>query len=448
MDPLTYGADDQFEDASELPDTQETFDYDSEDEVTDFVRENVRKYSGIIEDKPKKKKRPKSFSFFSAEKKEKLRANILKGKPKRNKVIIAEAEKTIHELEQETQYIDQEEEDLALRKMPQHEWVSCQYKTATFCMICGKLTSQLGEVPIDDQNNVPAYVYRQGPNVSREGLRCQICLMNIHIECLEKAQSAKISMACIGRPDPRSQAGHFIREGIGNFNFSRHLSICDTSKFSHRDSLTSVDPLDQIDESYKILKQGKALRLVQTGEDVREGKSAKKSIADPVFWKSLFMKRGSIAPDAALGVRREKKGFFGKLGSRSLKIPKSVDKQPYCALYGFDAREKHDISLRPGDKVYVFDSKDDNWWFGRKEPINQGMVGYFPAKFVMKIEETEKPFLVVKHCFGNSRRKELKAKENTIVMVNYAQPIQRDDCLFVRSLDGEGFVPKDVIKPI
>ena len=28
-------------------------------------------------------------------------------------------------------------------------------------MICGKLTSQLGEVPIDDQNNVPAYVYRQ-----------------------------------------------------------------------------------------------------------------------------------------------------------------------------------------------------------------------------------------------------------------------------------------------
>ena len=28
-------------------------------------------------------------------------------------------------------------------------------------MVCGKLTSQLGEVPIDEQNNVPAYVYRQ-----------------------------------------------------------------------------------------------------------------------------------------------------------------------------------------------------------------------------------------------------------------------------------------------
>ena len=46
--------------------------------------------------------------------------------------------------------------------------------------------------------------------------------MNIHIECLEKAQSAKISMACIGRPDPRSQAGHFIREGVRTSFFDPH----------------------------------------------------------------------------------------------------------------------------------------------------------------------------------------------------------------------------------
>ena len=44
--------------------------------------------------------------------------------------------------------------------------------------------------------------------------------------------------------------------------------------------------------------------------------------------------------------------------------------------------------------------------------------GFFPAKFVMKIEETEKPFLVTKQCFGNSRRKELKAKENTVSVLH------------------------------
>ena len=50
---------------------------------------------------------------------------------------------------------------------------------------------------------------------------------------------------------------------------------------------------------------------------------------------------------------------------------------------------------------------------GQKEGPNK-KTGFFPAKFVMKIEETEKPFLVTRHCFGNSRRKELKAKENTV----------------------------------
>ena len=58
------------------------------------------------------------------------------------------------------------------------------------------------------------------------------------------------------------------------------------------------------------MKQGKALRLVQTGEDVREGKSAKKSIADPIFWKSLFMKRGSIAPEEGFS-GKPKRSFFG-----------------------------------------------------------------------------------------------------------------------------------------
>jgi hypothetical protein len=82
----------------------------------------------------------------------------------------------------------------------------------------------------------------------------------------------------------------------------------------------------------------------------------------------------------------------------------------------------------------------------------------------MKVEETEKPFIVTKHCYGNSKRKELKAKENTvrwksrtvavthtevqIVVVNFASPINREDSLFVRSLDGEGFVPKNSIRSI
>ena len=79
---------------------------------------------------------------------------------------------------------------------------------------------------------------------------------------------------------------------------------------SHRNLCIS----EQIDEAYQVLKQGKALRLVQTGEDIREGKSMKKSIADPVFWKALFSKKSSlIEEDDGKG----KKSFFGGLMSVS-----------------------------------------------------------------------------------------------------------------------------------
>ena len=47
-------------------------------------------------------------------------------------------------------------------------------------------------------------------------------------------------------------------------------------------------------------------------------------------------------------------------------MPKEAAKEPYCALYPFRAADKQDISLRPGDKLYVFDAKDDNWWFVSK----------------------------------------------------------------------------------
>ena len=90
-------------------------------------------------------------------------------KNKRAKTLtIIEEAKTIQEIELETQYIDQSAE-FDTKKMPDHEWIPCVFKNATFCMVCGKLTSQLGLVPMDAMNNVMNYAYKHGPNVNREG---------------------------------------------------------------------------------------------------------------------------------------------------------------------------------------------------------------------------------------------------------------------------------------
>ena len=111
--------------------------------------------------------------------------------------------------------------------MPDHVWVPCYFKNATFCMVCGKLTSQLGEIPLDESNQVASYVYKHGPNVNRQGLRCQVCLMTIHDECLERARNNKISMGCTGAPDPRSGTGHFVREGVSKIKLFIPLNLYD-----------------------------------------------------------------------------------------------------------------------------------------------------------------------------------------------------------------------------
>ena len=99
-----------------------------------------------------------------------------------------------------------------------------------------------------------------------------------------------------------------------------------------------------------------------------------------MFWKSLFSKKSSLIEEDGAVRKSSKFNIFGNLwnvssfllrpkltvAQRSTKMPKEAAKEPYCALYPFRAADKQDISLRPGDKLYVFDAKDDNWWFVSK----------------------------------------------------------------------------------
>lgn len=59
------------------------------------------------------------------------------------------------------------------------------------------------------------------------------------------------------------------------------------------------------------------------------------------------------------------------------------------ALYQFDAVEATDLSLKPGDRIWVIDQRDQ-WWRGTCE----GRTGIFPANYVQKVKEngvTEQP---------------------------------------------------------
>lgn len=53
----------------------------------------------------------------------------------------------------------------------------------------------------------------------------------------------------------------------------------------------------------------------------------------------------------------------------------------YVAMYQFDAVEPTDLSLKPGDMIYVFESNDE-WWKGT---CNK-KTGIFPANYVQKVQ--------------------------------------------------------------
>ena len=56
---------------------------------------------------------------------------------------------------------------------------------------CNLLNLSKGDVPLDEENNVPLSAIKHGPLVDRTGYRCKKCMMNIHINCAEEAERLK-----------------------------------------------------------------------------------------------------------------------------------------------------------------------------------------------------------------------------------------------------------------
>lgn len=58
----------------------------------------------------------------------------------------------------------------------------------------------------------------------------------------------------------------------------------------------------------------------------------------------------------------------------------------YVALYNFKARHSDELDLKAGCKVTVLDSSDHDWWKGKCF----GKTGYFPSKYVTKLQSGER----------------------------------------------------------
>ncbi|XP_076449962.1 uncharacterized protein LOC143286309 [Babylonia areolata] len=71
---------------------------------------------------------------------------------------------------------------------------------------------------------------------------------------------------------------------------------------------------------------------------------------------------------------------------------KKKDLEVYIVLYHFRGKEKDDMDLRAGSRIAVTNSSDPDWWKGKYN----GRTGYFPAKYVLRIEDGQQIFQVLR----------------------------------------------------
>ncbi|XP_052120014.1 uncharacterized protein LOC113205947 isoform X3 [Frankliniella occidentalis] len=62
----------------------------------------------------------------------------------------------------------------------------------------------------------------------------------------------------------------------------------------------------------------------------------------------------------------------------------------YVVLFNFKARHQDELDLKAGYKVTVIDTADQDWWKGKC----LGRIGFFPSKYVTKIQPGERPLQV------------------------------------------------------
>ncbi|KAF0296626.1 SH3 and cysteine-rich domain-containing protein 3 [Amphibalanus amphitrite] len=62
----------------------------------------------------------------------------------------------------------------------------------------------------------------------------------------------------------------------------------------------------------------------------------------------------------------------------------------YVVLYNFASRHQDELDLKAGYKLTVMDTSDPDWWKGKC----LGKVGFFPSKYITKLQAGERPLQV------------------------------------------------------
>nr|CAH7722057.1 unnamed protein product [Callosobruchus chinensis] len=280
---------------------------------------------------------------------------------------------------------------------------------------------------------------------TRQGLKCRICKMNVHVDCQEKASKCQTKARLLRRqkstseietrvPEPNVddetlpasyQGGSRLSSASSDLSMRRRLfagmkSLTGFGSRSrqrspgHRSISLPETPHSPRRQKLNLRMKSLSLDSPESTEHVRRGKhhvTTAGATSDPHSNQSSSSRIQS--PSSPVHNRRLLSAKNIRMSSVELpddndKSPSSASASPcpspvgnkkshrllptnlYVVLYNFKSRHQDELDLKAGYKVTVIDTSDTDWWKGKC----LGKIGFFPSKYVSKLSPGEKALQV------------------------------------------------------
>ncbi|XP_063929402.1 uncharacterized protein LOC135141810 isoform X7 [Zophobas morio] len=194
---------------------------------------------------------------------------------------------------------------------------------------------------------------------TRQGLKCRICKMNVHLDCQDKASKCQTKARLLRRQKSTSEIETRIQDGAGEDEIAIPARSVHNHHVTRGDLKAKSTPSSPVHN--RRLLSAKNIRMSSVELPDENDKSPSSASTSPC--------------PSPVG---------GKKSHRLL--PTNL----YVVLYNFKSRHQDELDLKAGYKVTVIDTSDPDWWKGKC----LGRVGFFPSKYVSKLSPGEKPLQV------------------------------------------------------
>nr|XP_034824866.1 uncharacterized protein LOC117982609 isoform X3 [Maniola hyperantus] len=238
---------------------------------------------------------------------------------------------------------------------------------------------------------------------TRQGLRCRICKMNVHTDCMPQVGKCQTKSRLLRRQKSTSEIeAHRIQEAA----FDEESSMRNSKSAQ---MLRQADRTSPLPAPHSPRRQKLNLRMKSLSLDSPECGELRRRPRDQPSQGSRV-----LSPSSPVHSRRHLSARMGRMSS--VELPDEPDKSLssnstspcpspvkqhskhqrllptnlYVVLYNFKSRHADELDLKAGYKVTVIDTSDPDWWKGKC----LGKIGYFPSKYCTKLHAGERPLQV------------------------------------------------------